>query len=66
MLYFNENPEETSSSSNWEDKLSSMKKKYLIRALSPDQIISTTYNFISQNLSLPFVSPPTFNLLDCY
>ena len=66
MWYFSENPEKTPLPGSWEKKLSAMKKLCLIRALRPDRIISATHNFISQNLSSTFASPPIFNLLDSY
>lgn len=50
----------------WNDKLNSLQKMVMLKALRGDKISLAIQNYIIEKMGKEFVEPPTFNLLECY
>ena len=59
-------PEETKLPDNWHEKLNSLQKMCIIRALRPDRLLFAATQFISDNMGSKFAEPPPFNLREIY
>ena len=50
----------------WNDKLDSLQKMIILKALRADKISLAIQNYITEKMGKDFIEPPTFNLLECY
>merc|ERR1711871_347608 len=61
--YFDSNdPEKFPQMDGWDDKLNSLQKMIVLRAIRPDKVINAIQMYIIENLGQKFIEPPPFDL----
>ena len=61
--FFDSNdPEKFPQMAGWDDKLNSLQKMIVLRAIRPDKVVNAIQMYVIENLGQPFVEPPPFDL----
>merc|ERR1711871_80968 len=61
--YFDSNdPEKFPQMDGWDDKLNSLQKMIVLRAIRPDKVINAIQMYVIENLGQKFIEPPPFDL----
>ena len=65
--YFDSNdPETMEHMPGWDDKLNSLQKMIVLRAIRPDKVINALQLYIIEHLDQRFIEPPPFDLEPCF
>ena len=59
-------PEEHAHMEGWNEKLNSLQKLIVLRAIRPDKVVQAMQMYISEHLDDRFLSPPPFDLGPCF
>ena len=59
-------PEKHAHMPGWDDKLNSLQKLIVLRAIRPDKVVGGMQMYIEEHLDERFLSPPPFDLTPCF
>jgi dynein heavy chain len=65
--YFDSNdPEKMAQMPGWDEKLNSLQKMIILRAIRPDKVMNAVQMYIIEHLNQRFIEPPPFDLEPCF